>query len=151
MIVFRRFTATVPFVLGTLLFGACAVLVAQGKPAQTKSAGKPAAFAWSDSTLSPDVRADMVVKQLTLAEKIQLVHGIGWGPLRAGAFVPVGNNGGAGEVQGIPRLGIPDLQQADSAVGVRMAAPESRYATLLPSVLGAAARGMQTRRIFMAT
>jgi beta-glucosidase len=139
MIVFRRFTATVPFVVGTLLFGACAVLVAQGKPAQTKSAGKPAAFAWSDSTLSPDVRADMVVKQLTLAEKIQLVHGIGWGPLRAGAFVPVGNNGGAGEVQGIPRLGIPDLQQADSAVGVRMAAPESRYATLLPSVLGAAA------------
>jgi beta-glucosidase len=42
-------------------------------------------------------------------------------------------------VLGIPRLGLPDLQEADSAVGVRMAAPESRYATLLPSVLGAAA------------
>ncbi len=94
---------------------------------------------WMTPSLSPDERAEMVVKQLTFAEKIQLVHGIGWGPLREGAPVPAGNNGGAGEVVGIPRLGIPDLQQADSAVGVRMAAPESRYATLLPSVLGATA------------
>lgn len=89
--------------------------------------------------LSPDQRADLVVHQLTLPEKIQLVHGIGWGPLRPGDPVPPDNNGGAGEVQGIPRLGIPSLQQADSAVGVRMAAAQSRYATLLPSVLGAAA------------
>jgi beta-glucosidase len=94
---------------------------------------------WMDSTLTPDQRADMVLHELTLPEKIQLVHGIGWGPLREGDPVPAGNNGGAGEVLGIPRLGIPDLQQADSAVGVRMAAPQSRYATLLPSVLGAAA------------
>ncbi|MGI4831334.1 MAG: beta-glucosidase, partial [Janthinobacterium lividum] len=88
---------------------------------------------------TPDQRADLVVKELTLAEKIQLVHGIGWGPLRDGDPVPPDNNGGAGEVLGIPRLGIPSLQQADSAVGARMAAKESRYATLLPSVLGAAA------------
>ena len=51
---------------------------------------------------------------------------------------PADNNGGAGEVLGIPRLGIPSIQQADSAVGARMAALQSRYATLLPSVLGAA-------------
>ena len=94
---------------------------------------------WSDTALSPDQRADLVIKELTLEEKIQLVHGIGWGPLQEGAPVPPDNNGGAGEVLGIPRLGIPSLQQADSAVGVRMAAPESRYATLLPSVLGSAA------------
>ena len=36
-----------------------------------------------NAALDPDQRADLVVKQLTLAEKIQLVHGIGWGPLRA--------------------------------------------------------------------
>ncbi len=96
-------------------------------------------FPWSNPALSPDDRADLVVKQLTLDEKIQLVHGIGWGPLRQGDPVPADNNGGAGEVEGIPRLGIPSLQEADSAVGVRMAAPQSRYATLLPSVLGAAA------------
>ncbi|HKB82717.1 MAG TPA: glycoside hydrolase family 3 C-terminal domain-containing protein, partial [Burkholderiales bacterium] len=79
------------------------------------------------------------MKQLTLEEKIQLVHGIGWGPLVPGSPVPLDNNGGAGEVMGVPRLGIPSLQQADSAVGVRMAAQQSRYATLLPSVLAAAA------------
>jgi beta-glucosidase len=93
---------------------------------------------WMNASLSPDLRAEEVIKQLTLDEKIQLVHGIGWGPLKAGSPVPPDNNGGAGEILGIPRLGIPSLQQADSAVGVRMAAPQSRYATLLPSVLAAA-------------
>jgi beta-glucosidase len=91
-----------------------------------------------NASLSPDVRADMVIRQLTLDEKIQLVHGIGWGPLMPGRPVPPDNNGGAGEVSGIPRLGIPSLQQADSAVGIRMAAQQGRYATLLPSVLAAA-------------
>jgi beta-glucosidase len=75
---------------------------------------------------------------MTLDEKIQLVHGIGWGPLRAGAYVPAADNGGAGFVQGIPRLGLPDVNEADSAVGVRMASVDSRYATLLPSVIGMA-------------
>jgi len=93
---------------------------------------------WMNASLPPDLRADMVVKELTLDEKIQLVHGIGWGPLRTGSRVPPDNNGGAGEVEGIPRLGIPSLQEADSAVGIRMAAPQGRYATLLPSVLAAA-------------
>jgi beta-glucosidase len=91
-----------------------------------------------NASLSPDLRADMVLKELTLDEKIQLVHGIGWGPLIPGSPVPPDNNGGAGEILGIPRLGIPSVQQADSAVGIRMAAPQSRYATLLPSVLAAA-------------
>ena len=91
-----------------------------------------------NASLSPDQRAEMVMQQLTLDEKIQLVHGIGWGPLVPGSPVPPDNNGGAGEIMGIPRLGIPSLQQADSAVGIRMAAPQSRYATLLPSVLAAA-------------
>ncbi|MEP6547296.1 MAG: glycoside hydrolase family 3 C-terminal domain-containing protein [Gammaproteobacteria bacterium] len=93
---------------------------------------------WMNASLSPDRRADLVIAELRLDEKILLVHGIGWGPLREGTRVPPDNNGGAGQILGIPRLGIPSVQQADSAVGVRMAAPQSRYATLLPSVLGAA-------------
>ncbi len=92
---------------------------------------------WMNAALSPDIRADLVIKEMTLDEKIQLVHGIGWGPLIPGSPLPADNNGGAGEVLGIERLGIPSVQQADSAVGVRMAAPQSRYSTLLPSVLGA--------------
>src|SRR5580692_10139867 len=93
---------------------------------------------WMDASLPPDQRAEAVMEQLTLDEKIQLVHGIGWGPLKPGSPIPPDNNGGAGEVLGIPRLGIPSVQQADSAVGIRMAAPQGRYATLLPSVLAAA-------------
>ncbi|WP_446745416.1 beta-glucosidase [Silvibacterium acidisoli] len=93
---------------------------------------------WDDKTLSPDVRADMVIKEMTLDEKIQLVHGTGWGALREGDPIPPRSNKGAGYTEGIPRLGIPDINLADSAVGVRLAATESRYATLLPSTLGAA-------------
>lgn len=99
----------------------------------------PGARPWMNQSLSPDERATLVVQQMTLEEKLQMVHGIGWGPLHPGSRVPPGNNGGAGEVMGIPRLGIPDLNLADSGVGIRMAAEQSRYATLLPSVMGAAA------------
>jgi beta-glucosidase len=118
----------VALALALIVNGTC---LSQQAPTLT---GQP----WMNASLAPDLRADMVLKQLTLDEKIQLVHGIGWGPLVPGSPIPPDNNGGAGEVQGIPRLGIPSLQQADSAVGIRMAAQQSRYATLLPSVLAAA-------------
>jgi beta-glucosidase len=58
--------------------------------------------------------------------------------LRAGAPLPPGSNFGAGFMAGIERLGIPNVDLADSAVGIRMAAYQGRYATLLPSTLGAA-------------
>ena len=99
---------------------------------------KPEHHPWDDRSLSPDQRADMVVKEMTLDEKIRLVHGVGWGVLRAGDPVDPDSNFAAGYVQGIKRLGIPGVDEADSAVGARMAAYQSRYATLLPSTLGAA-------------
>src|SRR5271170_2781399 len=93
---------------------------------------------WMNRALSPDERADLVLGQMTLDEKIQMVHGQGWGVLRSGAPIPEGSNFGAGFMAGIPRLGIPNIDLADSAVGIRMAAYQGRYATLLPSTLGAA-------------
>src|SRR5581483_10132792 len=89
---------------------------------------------WMDRNLSPDQRADLVIAQMTLDEKITLVHG-------TGNFEAAGarSNGGAGMIAGIPRLGLPDLQLADSAVGVRAAAARGRYATLLPSTIAEAA------------
>jgi beta-glucosidase len=113
-----------------LSFGA----VSQGA-AQHKGTPAPSG-PWMNASLDPDTRADMMVHAMTLDEKIQLVHGAGWGVLRPGAVVPPGDNGGAGFVAGIPRLGLPDINLADSAVGIRGAARDSRYATLLPSVIG---------------
>ncbi|HEU4601607.1 MAG TPA: glycoside hydrolase family 3 C-terminal domain-containing protein [Steroidobacteraceae bacterium] len=106
------------------------------------SVGSHAAFGadrpWMNTSLSADERADLVIREMTLDEKVQMVHGTGWGVLKPGSEIPAGSNFGAGYVAGIDRLGIPGINLADSAVGVRMAAYQSRYATLLPSVLGAA-------------
>lgn len=89
---------------------------------------------WMNKSLPPDQRADLVLAQMTLDEKITLVHGTG-GFAQSGAR----SNGGAGVIEGIPRLGLPDLQLADSAVGVRAAAERGRYSTLLPSAIAEAA------------
>ena len=93
---------------------------------------------WMNKALPPDERADLVLHEMTMDEKIQMVHGTGWGVLRKGDPIPARSNLGAGFMAGIDRLGIPDINLADSAVGIRMAAVQSRYATLLPSGIGAA-------------
>jgi len=103
--------------------------------AQSGSAARP----WMNTSLSPDQRADLVIAQMTIDEKIQLVHGAGWGVLREGDPVPPRSNLGAGYTPGIDRLGIPDINLADSATGVRLGALQSRYSTLLPSPLALAA------------
>ena len=104
----------------------------------TQAAPDPAKMPWMNKALSPDERANLVLGQMTIAEKIQMVHGAGWGVLRAGDPIPTRSNFGAGFMAGIDRLGIPDINLADSAVGIRMSAYQGRYATLLPSTLGAA-------------
>ncbi len=122
-----------------LSLGLCGTNVANAQGARPAVAQATPLQPWMDATLDADARADRMIHEMTLDEKIQLVHGAGWGVLRAGTPVAAGHNGGAGFVAGIARLHLPDLNLADSAVGVRMAAPESRYATLLPSVIGMAA------------
>ncbi len=94
---------------------------------------------WMNTSLSADERAEMVLKQLTLDEKIGLVHGEGmpgWGKPRPNEYM---GNGGAGFVLGVPRLGIPMIQMSDAAYGVRMSAANGRYSTALPSNVASAA------------
>jgi len=90
---------------------------------------------WQDKSLTPDQRADLVIQQMTLDEKIQLLHGLGWRALFSGgdSGPAVRSLGGAGFIPGIPRLGIPDLQMSDAAVGVARGGQRSRYSTALPS------------------
>ena len=97
--------------------------------------GKQKHFPWSDTSLSADKRADMVLKEMSLDEKLSLLHGHGMPSNSAG---PTESNGGAGYSNGIPRLGIPAIQMADSAYGVTRGAAAGRYSTVLPNNLAAA-------------
>ena len=94
---------------------------------------------WMNTSLSPDERASMVVKVMTLDEKITLLHGTGHEGLGPMSPLSSGSNGGAGYVVGIPRLGIPGIQMSDAAYGVRASGKNGRYSTALPCNLAAAA------------
>jgi beta-glucosidase len=94
---------------------------------------------WMNTSLSPDERANLVLKKMTLDEKIQLMHGQGMpGWSRPMPRTYLGNQG-AGFVLGIPRLGIPQIEMSDAAYGVRMSAQNGRYSTALPSNIASAA------------
>jgi beta-glucosidase len=99
----------------------------------------PQSRPWMDTHLSLDQRADLVLKEMTLDEKIQLMHGQGMpGWKRPMPRTYLGNQG-AGFILGIPRLGFPQVEMSDAAYGVRMSAQNGRYSTALPSNIAAAA------------
>jgi beta-glucosidase len=99
---------------------------------------------WMNSGLSPDERASLVVKEMTIDEKITMLHGTGMVGLSPMSPLAVHSNGGAGYVVEIPRLEIPAIQMSDSAYGVRMSGENGRYSTALPScVAGAASWDLQ--------
>ena len=112
-----------------------AFLASRGSYAQSRPTNHAKQLPWSDASLSPDQRADLVMKEMTLDEKILLLHGQGMG---FSSQKPEGSNGGAGFTEAIPRLGIPAIQMADSAYGVTRGAAAGRYSTVLPNDLGAA-------------
>ena len=93
-----------------------------------------------NKSLSADQRTDLIVAQMTLDEKISLLHGVGWEMLFGSPDAPPSKSlGNAGYIPGIPRLGIPDLQMADAAVGVTHSSVFGRYSTALPSCVAEAA------------
>ncbi len=93
---------------------------------------------WMNSKLSPEERAELVLKQMTLEEKLALLHGNGMAhvPNWQMPLTPL-TNGGAGYVEGVKRLGIPPIVISDAAYGVRDSGANGRYSTALPSNLGA--------------
>jgi beta-glucosidase len=110
-------------------------LIASAVSAVAQDADRP----WMNKSLSAGERAELVLKQMTLDEKLSLLHGNGMAnnptwtmPLTSGA------NGGAGYVEGVKRLGIPPLVISDAAYGVRDSGVNGRYATAMPSNVGAA-------------
>src|ERR1700728_1893895 len=108
--------------------------------ASSQLVGQDTERPWMNPKLAPEERAEKVLKQLTLDEKLALLHGNGM------AHVPQWTmplthlaNGGAGYVEGVKRLGIPPLVISDAGYGVRDSGANGRYSTAMPSSLGAAA------------
>jgi beta-glucosidase len=120
--------------IASSLWLVAALLTGTYAPAQFPGLSQPK-HPWSDASLSPDQRADMVVKEMTLEEKITLLHG---GGLAFTLVPPVEWNGGAGYTKSVSRLGIPSIQMADSAYGVTLGFVKGRYSTVLPNNLAAA-------------
>src|SRR5579863_5403410 len=122
-------------VVGALaLISAASIAAAQNPAAQNND--QP----WMNRGLSPEERADLVLKELTLDEKLALLHGNGMAHAPQWQM-PLSNltNGGAGYVEGVQRLGIPPLVISDAGYGVRDSGANGRYSTAMPSSLGAAA------------
>ncbi|MGW4965656.1 glycoside hydrolase family 3 protein [Nonomuraea sp. NPDC004186] len=80
---------------------------------------------WTAPSAVRRVDVDALLRQLTLEEKVSLLHG-GTDPA---------SKGQAGYVPGVPRLGIPEIRLADGPAGVRVTAT----ATALPAPVALAA------------
>jgi beta-glucosidase len=117
------------FLILTVVLGLIAAVYSQTSP-------RP----WMNTSLTPDARAELVLKEMTLDEKISLLHGNGMAhaPFWQMPLTHL-SNGGAGYVVGIERLGIPPLYISDAAYGVRSSGENGRYSTALPSDVGLAA------------
>ena len=114
--------------VGCLIIGA-AMLFAVPASLATDKPGAPAdnhvLRPWTNKSLSPMRRADLLVKEMTLDEKIAMVHGVSPMPVK----------GYAGYVPPNLRLGIPALTLADGRAGVGNNAQD---VTLLPAPIAVA-------------
>jgi len=80
-------------------------------------------------SLGPDERADILVSEMSEAEKLQLIHG-------DTRFTYPYPRGAGGYNAGVPRLGVPELFLVDGSVGIGNRTGES---TGLPSAMASAA------------
>jgi beta-glucosidase len=126
------------FVFGALL---PLVSLALAVPFVAQSAAqKPAPTGpWMNASLSPDERADLVMKEMTLDEKVALLHGVGMPTDDPVTPENAPSNRGVGYAVGVPRLGIPGIDMSDAAYGVRSSGVNGRYSTALPANVAAAA------------
>src|SRR5258708_30580972 len=112
-----------PLLNRSFLLSAFAVVLASSFSSAQSGKTHP----WSNANLSPDERASMVVKEMTLDEKILLLHGNGMPGLSPMSPLAVHSNGGARYASRIQRLRIPAIQMSDAADGVRMSGENGRY------------------------
>src|SRR6266700_1989794 len=122
--------------LGMLAIALATVAVAS---AQRPHPTPPPTGPWMNTSLSPDERADLVLKQMTADEKVALLHGMGMPTDEPVTPENAASNRGVGYAVGVPRLGIPGIDMSDAAYGVRSSGVNGRYSTALPANVAAAA------------
>ena len=110
-------------------------LLAFGGTRATAAAGGDAR-PWMNPRLSPDQRAELVLKAMTQDEKFRLIR-VDFGDTENGHVMAPGALGSAGYGPAIARLGLPAIQESDAGLGV--AKPHKLGATALPSGLATAA------------
>src|SRR5258708_22887006 len=89
---------------------------------------------WMNTSLSPDERAELVLKEMTLDEKIDLVHGNGmpgWGKPRPNAYL---GNGGAGFCRGAAGRCLPVIPKNHAPAVGRSTAHDPPHPTPLPPI-----------------
>ena len=121
-----------------VVFTAAAQSQAQNIPDKQQLASKP----WMNTKLSAEERTRLVLKEMTMDEKLSLLMGyFGTDAPWKNFTRPVESYPqSAGFVYGVPRLGIPHLWQADAGVGVAsQGGPNVRERTALPSGMATAA------------
>ncbi|MCJ2179683.1 glycoside hydrolase family 3 protein [Novosphingobium album (ex Hu et al. 2023)] len=132
-------------IAGTALVAVLAAAFAPARPVSAQTAAVSAsagARPWMDRKLSAARRADLLLAQMTLDEKIAMLHGpmtMLFGP---GAKLPDGAIGSAGFIPGNARLGIPALNESDASLGVTnpgFVRGQQDMSTALPSSLALAA------------
>jgi len=127
---------------------ACALATAAPQLVQAddaKATAKPTAEApkpWMNKKLTPEQRTDLVLKEMTMDEKLKLVFGYfgtdaPWKNFKRPAESYAQS---AGFIYGVPRLGIPNLWETDAGVGVAtQGGGIVREASALPSGINTAA------------
>lgn len=97
------------------------------------------AHPWDNTSLSPEQRAALLNRELTLDERISMVHGPMALPINNTQLPPEAILA-AGYIPGVPRLGIPALYESDASLGVTnpLRVRGDDGATALPSGLALA-------------
>jgi beta-glucosidase len=113
--------------LAVRVLGICLLLLAASAPtASAQQAGACAGAPWMNARLSPSTRADLVLREMTLDEKVSMLHA-------------VSDAAHARETLPIARLCIPALRLNNGSAGVGSGGPVQPQATALPAPLGLAA------------
>ena len=97
---------------------------------------------WMNARLDAGERAGLVLKHMTMDEKLKLVYGYLGADMESKKTKrpEEAHMQSAGFIYGVPRLGIPHLRETDAGLGVAsQGGPEVRAGTALPSGLNTAA------------